>query len=109
MPFRNNELLNYWQRRYIAYCLNPNVDWTKPEVQRTWESFGKYVGRFLSEEYPLTQYELDILCQVYDVQHGDPHDKPHDKPSMRYSLSYQLEELFRSDIVLMVEWWPFKY
>ena len=89
----------------IAYCLNPNVDWTNPEKQSIWESYGRRVGRFLSEEYPLTRDELTVLCRAYAVQH----DEPENKSLRTYDLEYELLVLFENGIVIVMEWWPLKY
>lgn len=95
----------YWQRRNFAYCLNPNMDWTKPEIQSAWRSYGQHVGRFLSIEQPLTREELSVLCRAYAVQHGNPDDDP----IQTYDLDYVLLELFERSIVHVVEWWPLDY
>jgi len=96
-------LLHPRQVYYQTFYLNPDVDWTKPEVQEAWNRHGVLVGKFLSEETPLALVELLVLCNAYIMQHGNPYKQP-----FSYSiLDYELQILFESSIVIVTEWKAF--
>ena len=90
------------QRLYHAFRLNPDVDWTRPEVQTVWRNYGAVVGRFLSTDTTLALDELLALCRAYVTQHGNPSPRP----VALYTLDYELQMLFESSIVLVAEWQP---
>lgn len=96
-------LLHPRQVYYQTFYLNPDVDWTKPEVQEAWNIHGVLVGKFLSEDTPLALGELLVLCNAYIVQHGNPYKTP-----FGFSiLNYELQLLFESAIVIVDEWKAF--
>lgn len=95
--------VNTRQRAYHTFRLNPEIDWSRQDIQKVWHSYSTFVGRFLSVENPLTLNELVVLCKAYATQHGGLH---HQQVTL-YMVDYELQNLFEKGIVLVSEWQAF--